>query len=539
MRPEDPIAPVLSRSASTILPSAVATPGSGLREPPPGIITNPIQRHRASLATTPLQGPLRQAAIPAPAVPKRVRALTPRQQALRSGAILQVAHEGADLLRRVAQGHISADEALTDYRLRTQNPGFSPKVTAQLGSDFTTALQKAVRRSQNRRPLQVPAAQVPSPDNAVSRPGLDERVLDVASQGVSGANIGLAQMMGLPVDTSALVLNLLSLGVKVASGIDMGQIDRPILGSEQIQEFLETTGAITPPNDDRAGQIARRIGESVGANAIPAAGAVAASAKLVQQLGRNAIPLVQQIARAPGRALAVELGASTAGGIGAATANQIAPDSVAADIAGETIGSLLGAGGAAVTARTVRNAASSARSRREPARLIPGRTGLTRHARFNELFDGGVPTKSAGLRRNMIKDESLGLKNAEGWAAHHMIPWELRGHKLIRRLGMNMNHPDNGIALPQDRAGNLSRHFDFHPSYNDAYNRFLGRLDWALLTNNEKRALLVESIEQTRAGLISGDLPLSPDSAGAAEKWAVYFRELADDMGLPTDRVDD
>ena len=148
---------------------------------------------------------------------------------------------------------------------------------------------------------------------------------------VQGLWKGGAQTMGLPVDLTNLIVGLGETGVRKvldAAGfeIDSGLKDsklmskKPFLGSAQTTEILNNLGIKTEYDKTRASTaIIGRIAEEVGMSA-PIAGVVArGAAKPVQFLGKEA-------------------GIAVAAGTGAATAQQLFPGSMGAEITGQLVG---------------------------------------------------------------------------------------------------------------------------------------------------------------------------------------------------------
>jgi hypothetical protein len=459
-------------------------------------------------------------------------------QAPRMG-IPDAAARGIDLLNQVGRQSLAPNLAFENFVTGLGSMNISRAALAKLTETFAVSL-KNVSATQRRQPKKPPA---PAPVLSVATPNSDftDRVRDVASQTATGFNIGLANGLGAPVDLVTLGLKLMSQGIKAAGGVDIDEIEDPFLGSQQIQKLMNEAGAVAPPSDDPTGQIARRVGEGIGSTVGPVSGVLRGVPALLKALGPSAIPLLRQIARAPGRFFAAELGAGATSGGGAAIANQLAPGSVAAELVGETLGGFAGAGVAAGTARAVRRAAIVRAVSENPLRLMPDGNRWTRKILFEQLFDGGRPTNPGGLRKNILKDPTLNLENTDDWVAHHIVPWTLRSHHLVRRLGMNLNHSNNGVDLPSGAGGpnEASAHFGFHPEYTRAYRYFLHRLDWAPITESQKKVLLAESVVRVRRRLKKGRLALAPESDNLSVEWASYFGTLADEMGLPFRPVDD
>ncbi|XDZ00391.1 AHH domain-containing protein [Bacillus manliponensis] len=112
--------------------------------------------------------------------------------------------------------------------------------------------------------------------------------------------------------------------------------------------------------------------------------------------------------------------------------------------------------------------ASLAKGTGEATRLIPGTPGKV---------TGGSSTK---LGQNLL--ESMGLPRSASWKgyqAQHIIPKNLRNHPVLKRIGMDMDHADNGIFLPipaKDPSA-LSRHRGFHSVYNNVVKDQLDKLN--------------------------------------------------------------
>ena len=71
---------------------------------------------------------------------------------------------------------------------------------------------------------------------------------------------------------------------------------------------------------------------------------------------------------------------------------------------------------------------------------------------------------------SIILAERIGTKNSPGWAAHHIIPVELSGHKALKKIGMDMDEVSNGIALPMQPGlhPTLPLHRGSHPEFSKA-----------------------------------------------------------------------
>ena len=175
----------------------------------------------------------------------------------------------------------------------------------------------------------------------------NETVLDdveevVGSFGV-GANRGLANILGLPVDAVNFLLR--QAGVPVS--------DAPFGGSESIRRGLESIGVLTDleqaeretgraPGDltgELANRLAARVGEEIGAGTVPA-GATLRFARGVGTAGGIFGPIIQSARSSPLGFLGLETLAATGGGIGAGVAREVAPGNLLAEVGGQIVGGL-------------------------------------------------------------------------------------------------------------------------------------------------------------------------------------------------------
>lgn len=137
------------------------------------------------------------------------------------------------------------------------------------------------------------------------------------------------------------------------------------------------------------------------------------------------------------------------------------------------------------------------------------------------LGTAGIKNKEADKAREILRTVLGKPPNAQGWQAHHIIPYELRDHPVIdfvrRKFGWDMNSTTNGIHLPTSReipgAGNKTIHFGSHPRYNEMIG---GRLDglnyqWSIgqLTDQQLLIKVQELQSQYRNFLDTGVLMLN------------------------------
>lgn len=249
------------------------------------------------------------------------------------------------------------------------------------------------------------------------------------SQFLSGANVGVAGTLGLPVDLAAS-------GLDLVTGGRFGFADAPFGGSQSIQRGLERIGAVGPQAETGAGQFARRAGESVGAAAVP----VGATART-------------------GAGVAQGLGYALGGGLGAATAQQVAPGNVAAELAGEFAGSIGAAGlqgaGRRVLGRQAPPAAPTTQELRKQASDLYDQAeqlGVTANpqqtARLSDNMRQigsreGLISRTGRLDRSMPKVREI-IKTTDEYANVPMTPKEMQA---VRRTIQNAA----GSADPAER----------------------------------------------------------------------------------------
>lgn len=148
---------------------------------------------------------------------------------------------------------------------------------------------------------------------------------NLVSQGLSGFNEGLGNILGFPVDMTTMAMNAGISGINALGG-SLPQITNPVGGSDFLKSTL-LAPTIAPESSDPMQQGVRRIGQELGAMAVPGMGPIA----------RSTMPL---------RTLGAELGTALGSGTGAAIAEQIAPGNPAAEFIGQLAG---GFGPAALT----------------------------------------------------------------------------------------------------------------------------------------------------------------------------------------------
>lgn len=167
-----------------------------------------------------------------------------------------------------------------------------------------------------------PAAQPPAVAPQVSREGWFPQL-------ASGMTEGAANLLSLP---NTLEVGLRSIGPAIGNAMG-GNFAYPEGSSlpdagQSFRNFANNIGAMTAPTDDMGGRIVRRVGQEIGANAIPMAGTFSRGASIPRALAQGG----------------AELGLTTASGLGAGVANEVVPGSPIADMVGQGAGLLTGVG---------------------------------------------------------------------------------------------------------------------------------------------------------------------------------------------------
>ena len=233
----------------------------------------------------------------------------------------------------------------------------------------------------------------------------DEDYFDKAGVAVEatgqGINKGLALTLGLPADLTNLVIGLGETGVRKvldAAGfdIDSGLKDsklmskKPFLGSAQVTEIFNALGIETEYDRTRAlSAITGRIAEEVGMSA-PLAG-----------------PLAKGAAK-PTQFLTKEAGVAVAAGTGAATAQQMFPGSMGAEITGQLVGGL-----SPITLTTLMKYAGAKTGAVEAFNLFFRPQSREKEIAGNILYSRLGPEKSAKLLEDIKEGKTINLFGEE------------------------------------------------------------------------------------------------------------------------------
>jgi RHS repeat-associated protein len=136
--------------------------------------------------------------------------------------------------------------------------------------------------------------------------------------------------------------------------------------------------------------------------------------------------------------------------------------------------------------------------------------GLAKARKFKKIIPGkrGVVTvgDSSELARNLG-----GV--ADGFQAHHLIPSAVaQRSRLLQKVGIDLNHKYNGIALP------VERHSGFHSAYSDVVERVLNNIEARNLPLVDAEGLVLKLQLRLRAALLEG-FPLYKKEGVTADDW--------------------
>lgn len=181
-----------------------------------------------------------------------------------------------------------------------------------------TALAQALRQQQSL------GAQLPQAPSGPT-PG------SMTSQGLSGFNEGLADLLGAPVELTNGALRLGAAGLKAAGGPDIQMSQAPVGGQQFMRNLMSPT--IAPPDADPIDQGIRGVGKVLGSAAIPAGGAAAFASR----------PLASLVAN-----LGTTMAGDAAGGLASSAADRLMPGNKTAQqiasLLGDTAGDLAAVG---------------------------------------------------------------------------------------------------------------------------------------------------------------------------------------------------
>jgi hypothetical protein len=226
----------------------------------------------------------------------------------------------------------------------------------------------------------------------------------------AGANEGVADVVGAPIDLVAGAINLGIRGINAATGANIPQATAPVGGSQSIKNTFGLIGA--NPDAIMANQPIERIMRGVGGGA---AAAVAPEAMLGGLGAAGLATLYPRTARFFGSMFGAGGGASQAAGQAAIGAAAGGTGEGAAEVVPEplkpiarTVGNLAGGVGGAVTGEAGQALPAALRAARDY--VAPMTTDAAKQALAQRMFAGGVTDRGAAL--DALKNEpTVGVGN--------------------------------------------------------------------------------------------------------------------------------
>ncbi len=149
------------------------------------------------------------------------------------------------------------------------------------------------------------------------------------------------------------------------------------------------------------------------------------------------------------------------------------------------------------------------------ARIIPGANGVV---------TGGNPTT---LGKNLLRE--MGITTPQKWSgyqAHHIIPKQLADHPVIKKMGMELDDPSNGIFLriPGENVSARSRHRGYHSVYTKFVKQELDKIN----VNSSAHSLQIQvhALQLKLRELQRSGLPMYESSGASIDLWTRYFNKL-------------
>lgn len=149
------------------------------------------------------------------------------------------------------------------------------------------------------------------------------------------------------------------------------------------------------------------------------------------------------------------------------------------------------------------------------ARIIPGANGVV---------TGGSPTT---LGKNLLRE--MGVTTQQKWSgyqAHHIISKQLADHPIIKKMGMELDDPSNGIFLriPGENASVRSRHRGYHSAYTKFVKLELDKIN--INSGVHSLQIQVHALQLKLRKLQQSGLPMYESSGASIDLWTRYFNKL-------------
>lgn len=151
----------------------------------------------------------------------------------------------------------------------------------------------------------------------------------------------------------------------------------------------------------------------------------------------------------------------------------------------------------------------------ENTRIIPGTSGVV---------TGGSPTT---LGKNLL--QKMGVTISQKWTgyqAHHIIPRQLADHPVIKKMGMELDDPTNGMFLriPGENVCTRSRHRGYHSIYTKFVKRQLDKIN--INSSVHSLQIQVHALQLKLRKLQRSGFPMYEASGASIDLWTRYFNKL-------------
>jgi predicted nucleic acid-binding Zn finger protein len=149
-------------------------------------------------------------------------------------------------------------------------------------------------------------------------------------------------------------------------------------------------------------------------------------------------------------------------------------------------------------------------------RLIPGKEGHVA---------GGNPN---ALGKNLLHSMNVPTKAKRGnYQAQHIIPVNVaKTHPIIKKIGMEIDHANNGIFLriPDNSSSVNSRHLGYHSTYNNFVRSQLDKID----INRPVKQIIREvyHLQQNLTKLLRSGLPMYPSQGATEALWTKHLKRI-------------
>jgi hypothetical protein len=148
-------------------------------------------------------------------------------------------------------------------------------------------------------------------------------------------------------------------------------------------------------------------------------------------------------------------------------------------------------------------------------RIIPGTNGIV---------IGGSPTT---LGKKLL--QGMGVTTLQKWSgyqAHHIIPKQLENHPIIKKMGMELDNPSNGMFLriPGENVSARSRHRGYHSAYTKFVKQELDKIN----INSTVHSLQIQvyALQLKLRALQRSGLPMYESNGASIDLWTRYLNKL-------------